>query len=328
MKKKFKETDLPIYEAVIDESDETTGFKLISIVKDPAIGVMAMAFSQMDKIEIKLKVVEDKQLLIGPALIPDLKIYRSDQYGEYYTIFRAEQIRKMVERFNKNGSNKKINFNHSNKMIDAYIMQDFIIEDPVYNNARAYGYDDLPVGTYFIVCKVEDKKFWDTYIKDEGFQGFSVEGLFGMRLIELNKNFDMELEEIVQDIDYISELMEDLDDNELSMVETYKPTDGMVEEAQRGLDWVKEYKRGGTNIGRGRATDIVNRRNFSYDTVKRVKAYFDRHEVDKQGKGWSPGEDGFPSNGRIAWALWGGDAGWSWSKAIVERVEREKENKS
>lgn len=207
MKKKFKETDLPIYEAVIDEMDESTGFKLISIVRDPAIGVKAMCFSEMDKIEIKLKVVEDKQLLIGPALIPDLKIYRNDQYGEYYTIFRSEQIRKMVERFNRSGSNKKINFNHSNKMIDAYIMQDFIIEDPVYNNARAYGYDNLPVGTYFIVCKVEDKKFWDSYVKSEGFSGFSVEGLFGMRLIELSKNFDIEISEIIDEIDDISNIL-------------------------------------------------------------------------------------------------------------------------
>jgi hypothetical protein len=34
-----------------------------------------------------------------------------------------------------------------------------------------------------------------------------------------------------------------------------------------------------------------------------MKAYFARHEIDKQGKGYSPGEDGFPSAGRIAWAL-------------------------
>jgi hypothetical protein len=54
-----------------------------------------------------------------------------------------------------------------------------------------------------------------------------------------------------------------------------------------------------------------------------MKAYFDRHEVDKQGKGWSPGEDGYPSNGRIAWALWGGDPGWSWAKNIVEKQTSE-----
>jgi hypothetical protein len=53
-----------------------------------------------------------------------------------------------------------------------------------------------------------------------------------------------------------------------------------------------------------------------------MKAYFDRHEVDKKGQGWSPGEDGYPSNGRIAWALWGGDPGRTWAAAIVEREKK------
>jgi hypothetical protein len=51
-----------------------------------------------------------------------------------------------------------------------------------------------------------------------------------------------------------------------------------------------------------------------------MKAYFDRHEIDKQGEGWSPSQDGFPSNGRIAWALWGGDSGYSWSKKLVRQM--------
>ena len=108
----------------------------------------------------------------------------------------------------------------------------------------------------------------------------------------------------------------------------FKPTEGMVEEAQRGLDWRSEYGRGGTEVGIARARDIVNRKNLSPDTVRRMKAYFDRHEVDKQGEGWSPDEDGFPSNGRIAWALWGGDAGQSWSSRMVARMNREDEGKS
>jgi hypothetical protein len=95
----------------------------------------------------------------------------------------------------------------------------------------------------------------------------------------------------------------------------------MVAEAERGLSWRREYGRGGTEVGLARARDISNRKNLPLDTVKRMKAYFDRHEVDKKGKGWSPGEDGYPSNGRIAWALWGGDAGWAWAKAIVKRNE-------
>jgi len=94
-----------------------------------------------------------------------------------------------------------------------------------------------------------------------------------------------------------------------------KPTKGMIEEAARGLEWRREYKRGGTEVGVARARDISNGTNLSDDTVKRMHSFFSRHEVDKKGQGFQPGEDGFPSAGRIAWALWGGDAGQTWAAA-------------
>jgi len=103
----------------------------------------------------------------------------------------------------------------------------------------------------------------------------------------------------------------------------YKPNDGMKVEAQRGLGWREEHGRGGTRVGAVRARQIVAGENLSEDTVKRMYSFFSRHEVDKQGEGFSQGEDGYPSNGRIAWALWGGDAGYSWSKRIVERLKKE-----
>lgn len=92
-----------------------------------------------------------------------------------------------------------------------------------------------------------------------------------------------------------------------------KPTQGMIAEALKGLKWREEFKRGGTAVGVARARDISNGKNLSDDTVKRMHSYFSRHEVDKKGKGFSPGEEGFPSAGRIAWALWGGDAGKTWA---------------
>jgi hypothetical protein len=94
----------------------------------------------------------------------------------------------------------------------------------------------------------------------------------------------------------------------------------MVAEAKKGLEWRKEYGRGGTNVGVARARDISNGKNLSEETVKRMHSYFSRHEVDKKGKGFSPGEDGFPSAGRIAWALWGGDAGQSWAAKKVRQI--------
>ena len=106
----------------------------------------------------------------------------------------------------------------------------------------------------------------------------------------------------------------------------YEPTSGMKAEAQRGLDWRSEFGRGGTEVGIARARDIVNGRRLSFDTVQRMVSYFARHEVDKQADGFSPGEEGYPSNGRIAWALWGGDEGKRWAENISDNADR-KENK-
>ena len=104
------------------------------------------------------------------------------------------------------------------------------------------------------------------------------------------------------------------------------PTKGMVEEAKRGLEWRREYKRGGTEVGVARARDISNGKDLSIDTIKRMYSYFERHEVDKQGQGFEIGEKGYPSAGRIAWALWGGDAGFSWSRKKVKEVANLSEN--
>jgi lambda family phage portal protein len=95
--------------------------------------------------------------------------------------------------------------------------------------------------------------------------------------------------------------------------DSFKPTAGMIAEAEKGLEWREKFKRGGTSIGVARARDISNGKNLSEDTVKRMHSFFSRHEVDKKGEGFQQGEDGFPSAGRIAWALWGGDAGQVWA---------------
>jgi HK97 family phage major capsid protein len=102
------------------------------------------------------------------------------------------------------------------------------------------------------------------------------------------------------------------------------PTKGMKEDAQRALDWRKEFGRGGTRVGLARANQIVNGDNLSDSTIKRMYSFFSRHEVDKKAQGFRPGEKGFPSNGRIAWGLWGGDAGFSWSKKLVNQMKNEK----
>ena len=88
------------------------------------------------------------------------------------------------------------------------------------------------------------------------------------------------------------------------------------------MEWRREYGRGGTAVGVARARDIAAGRALSMDTINRMVSYFARHEVDKKAKGWRPGEEGYPSAGRIAWALWGGDAGRSWANKVAQSDDR------
>lgn len=108
------------------------------------------------------------------------------------------------------------------------------------------------------------------------------------------------------------------------------PTEGMKSEARRYRAWKKEGRPGGTNVAATRATQILSGNELSPDTVITMAAWFARHEVDKQGKGFRPGQDDYPSPGRVAWAAWGGDSGQSWSnmksKAIKKAQERSMES--
>lgn len=105
------------------------------------------------------------------------------------------------------------------------------------------------------------------------------------------------------------------------MADTYTPNAGMKSAARRALKWKEDGKAtgAGTPVGWGRATDIVNGSAMSLDTVKRMYSFFSRHEVDKKGKDFYNTSN--PSNGRIMWDAWGGDAGFSWSRAIVNRMK-------
>jgi hypothetical protein len=97
---------------------------------------------------------------------------------------------------------------------------------------------------------------------------------------------------------------------------------GAQEEAKRGLEWRKEHNRGGTSVGVNTARTLEKGGQIGIEKVRHIAKYFPRHEIDKKATGYQPGEKGFPSRGRIAWALWGGDTAWRWARAIVERENK------
>ena len=106
------------------------------------------------------------------------------------------------------------------------------------------------------------------------------------------------------------------------------PTDGMRTEAERYRGWKSDGEPGGTEVAATRASQILSGDELSRDTVITMAAWFARHEVDKQGEGFSPDEDGYPSPGRVAWAAWGGDAGQVWSAAKADRIKALEENRA
>ena len=103
------------------------------------------------------------------------------------------------------------------------------------------------------------------------------------------------------------------------------PTEGMREEAQRYRNWKKEGEGGGTDDARTRATQILSGNQLSPDTVITMNAWFARHQSDKSGKGFRQGEEGYPSNGRVAWAAWGGDAGQTWARSKSNQIKKARE---
>jgi HK97 family phage portal protein len=102
-----------------------------------------------------------------------------------------------------------------------------------------------------------------------------------------------------------------------------RPPQSVADNARRALEVrarKPESERGMTAVGIARARDLMNRVRLSEDTIRRMAAYFERHEVDKQGSTWD--EQG---RGWQAWYGWGGDDGFAWAKRKIEEFDRERE---
>ena len=102
----------------------------------------------------------------------------------------------------------------------------------------------------------------------------------------------------------------------------------MASAARRALAWKADGKPGGTLVGLARANQLKDREPLSESVVLRMYSFFSRHEPDKQATGFNSGEEGFPSKGRVAWDLWGGNGGYSWSTSKRNQIMRAREAKA
>ncbi|GAB2542364.1 XkdF-like putative serine protease domain-containing protein [Rufibacter soli] len=177
-----------VYQCQIDESDEKTGVSLISFVSTPAIETDFIALSK--QLEVRLAQDEAKQILTGPVLIPDQKIYRKDGKEEFYITFSADTIERIRNKFFQKGNTHATNLEHELALDGNYVVESWLISDAKKDKAVALGFEGLPVGTWMASYKVPDKEFWDEKVATGVVKGFSLEGLFSMEQIktQLSKN--------------------------------------------------------------------------------------------------------------------------------------------
>ncbi len=103
----------------------------------------------------------------------------------------------------------------------------------------------------------------------------------------------------------------------------FSPTAGVRAECRKGVDWY-EAGEGGDGLKPETvrwARKLRDGDDITPEKARKMKAWLARHEVDKDGEGFSPGEDGYPSPGRVAWALWGGDPAVGWSAKLVKQMD-------
>lgn len=172
-----------IIEMILDEDDLQGGISAISIVDKPAIQSDFVTLSEQQKIQLA-KVDEEKRILMGAALIPNLPIYRVDETGEeYYIYFSENTVRKASERYLTLGKQNNTTLQHEVILQGLTVVESWIKEDNNYDKSKKYGID-VPNGTWLVSMKVNDESIWNQYVKEGVVKGFSIEGLFSKKEVE------------------------------------------------------------------------------------------------------------------------------------------------
>jgi len=184
-----------VFEIVINDHDES-GVDYIALVDEPAIMKNFMAFNKQDKIQFKAA-DEDKRLIIGAAMIPDLKIFRTDpQRGDFYVYFSKETIRQINQKYHRKGFERNVNLMHDkDQHADGVYYVGGFITDEKMGLKDPEGFNN-PEGTWYVIMKVDNDELWNNFIKTGEFKGFSVEGLFDQIPTSEEKESD-----ILKDID-------------------------------------------------------------------------------------------------------------------------------
>ena len=182
-----------IVELIIDETEEVFGIQAISLVSNPALERGWVALSK-DKFLSLAKVDEEKRMLVGVALIPEKQIPRFDETeGEYLVFFSKETIEKAQELFMNGLKNNNATVEHEKDIDGVSVIETWIKEDKN-DKSNLYGFSDIPIGSWFVKMKVYNDEVWKQ-VKDGDLRGYSIEGFFVDKVIEMQKNDILDLAE-------------------------------------------------------------------------------------------------------------------------------------
>ena len=134
---------------------------------------------------------DEKHMVLGPAMIPDMKIYRKDPVGNpYYVYFSADTIKQIASKYMKNKYTDNNDMMHDGEAVsDVYVVESWIKESEN-DKSTDYGYSNLPVGTWFVSMKINNPQIWSD-IKSGKLNGFSVSGYFAEEPANFLSNEEM-----------------------------------------------------------------------------------------------------------------------------------------
>lgn len=175
-------TERPLFELQLKTDED--GVFAISLVENPAIQLGWVAFGE----EVRFKEVnKEKQMLMGPILIPDKKILRIDGEGKEYDVFIAKDtVAKVAQNYLKFGNQSQATLEHASKIKGVTLVESWLVESTTKDKSALYGFS-LPVGSWAGVFKVEDETLWQEYVKTGNIKGFSIEGIFDHKAVQASE---------------------------------------------------------------------------------------------------------------------------------------------
>ena len=166
----------------------------ISLVESPAIESNFVALAKQEERQVFLE-SDERHMVYGAALIPDMDIYRNDGENEYYISFSKESISKMSQDFMKEYRQHEVKTDHEDVANEVCVVESWLVEDSYKDKSNALGIN-VPVGTWFVGMKVNNVETWER-IKAGELKGFSVESLVSLEeFSKIDNNMEINANEM------------------------------------------------------------------------------------------------------------------------------------